>query len=50
MTDLPKLRVYLGHDSFEKTVYYLRLTADVFPEITLKLENLYSDLIPKLEI
>lgn len=46
MTYLPILRTYLGHDSFEETAYYLRLTADVFPEITVKLESLYSDLIP----
>lgn len=45
---LPILRVYLGHDSFEETAYYLRLTADVFPEITLKIETMYSDLIPEL--
>lgn len=49
MVYLPILRVYLGHDSFEETAYYLRLTADVFPEITLKLETLYSDLIPVLD-
>ena len=49
MTYLPILRVYLGHDSFEETAYYLRLTADVFPEITVKLETMYSDLIPKLD-
>ena len=48
MTYLPILRVYLGHDSFEETAYYLRLTADVFPEITLKLETMYADLIPNL--
>jgi integrase/recombinase XerD len=48
MVYLPILRVYLGHDSFSETAYYLRLTADVFPEITLKLENVYSDLIPEL--
>jgi integrase/recombinase XerD len=48
MTYLPILRVYLGHDSFEETAYYLRLTADVFPEITVKLETMYSDLIPEL--
>jgi len=48
MTYLPILRVYLGHDSFEETAYYLRLTADVFPQITLKLETMYSDLIPEL--
>lgn len=48
MVYLPILRVYLGHDSFEETAYYLRLTADVFPEITLKLETMYSNLIPEL--
>jgi len=49
MTYLPILRVYLGHDSFEETAYYLRLTADVFPQITLKLETMYTDLIPKTD-
>jgi integrase/recombinase XerD len=49
MTYLPILRVYLGHDSFEETAYYLRLTADVFPEIALKLETIYADLIPELD-
>lgn len=46
---LPILKTYLGHDSFEETAYYLRLTADVFPDITIKLESLYPDLIPELE-
>lgn len=46
MTYLPILRVYLGHESFNETAYYLKLTADVFPEITFKLEQAYSDLIP----
>ena len=46
MTYLPILRTYLGHDSFEETAYYVRLTADVFPDITLKLESKYCDLIP----
>jgi len=49
MTYFPILRVYLGHDSFDETAYYLKLTADVFPEITLKLEQFYSDLIPVME-
>jgi len=49
MTYLPILRVYLGHDCFDETAYYLKLTADVFPEITLKLEKAYSDLIPEME-
>ena len=49
MVYLPILRTYLGHDSFRETAYYLRLTADVFPAITLKLESMYPDLIPELE-
>ena len=49
MAYLPILRVYLGHDSFEETAYYLKLTADIFPHITLKLETTYPDLIPVLE-
>lgn len=49
MTYLPILRVYLGHDSFDETAYYLRLTADVFPQITFKLEKAYYDLIPLME-
>jgi integrase/recombinase XerD len=46
---LPVLKTYLGHDSFAETAYYLRLTADVFPDITLKLEGQYSEMIPTLE-
>lgn len=46
---LPVLKTYMGHDSFTETAYYLRLTADVFPDITLKLENQYPEMIPKLE-
>jgi integrase len=46
---LPVLKTYMGHDSFEETAYYLRLTADVFPEITLKIETQYPGIIPALE-
>lgn len=46
---LPVLRTYMGHDSFKETAYYLRLTADVFPNITLKLETMYPEIIPELE-
>lgn len=45
---LPILRTYMGHDSFEETAYYLRLTADVFPHITFKLETQYPGIIPEL--
>ena len=46
---LPVLRTYMGHDSFEETAYYLHLTADVFPEITLKMETKYPGIIPESE-
>ena len=45
---LPILKTYMGHDSFEETAYYLHLTADVFPEITLKIETQYPEIIPEL--
>jgi integrase len=46
---LPILKTYMGHDSFQETAYYLRMTADVFPHITLKMETHYLDIIPQLE-
>ena len=46
---LPVLKTYMGHDSFEETAYYLRLTADVFPNISITLEGCYPDIIPRLE-
>lgn len=49
MVYLPILKTYMGHYSFRETAYYLRMTADVFPHITLKLESHYLDLIPQLE-
>lgn len=49
MVYLPVLRTYMGHDSFNETAYYLKLTADVFPQIILKLETKYPNLIPELE-
>lgn len=46
---LPVLKTYMGHYTFSETAYYLRLTADVFPDITLKLETRYPEIIPVLE-
>lgn len=45
----PVLKTYMGHDSFRETAYYLRMTADVFPNMILKIENKYLDIIPQLE-
>jgi integrase len=46
---LPILKAYMGHYSFEETAHYLKMTADVFPDITIRLEGKYPDLIPGLE-
>jgi len=48
-TCLPMLKTYMGHKSFQGTAYYLRMTADVFPDITMKIEALYPEIIPKLQ-
>ncbi len=48
MVYLPILKTYMGHESFSDTAYYLRMTAEVFPEITLKLEQQFPGLIPEV--
>jgi integrase len=50
MVLIPMMRTFLGHQIFNETAYYLRLTADVFPDIRLKLEMCYKDIIPELEV
>jgi integrase len=46
MVLIPLMRTYLGHQTFNETAYYLRLTADMFPDIRLKLERCYENIIP----
>ena len=43
---LPYLAVYLGHSDFTGTEYYLRLTADLYPEIVSKMELTFGHIIP----
>jgi len=45
---LPVLQAFLGHASFSDTAYYLHLTADLFPNITEKVEKTFGDIIPKV--
>ena len=47
-TCYPYLRAYMGHTLFRYTAYYLRLTADLYPSISAKLEESYPHLIPEL--
>lgn len=45
---LPVLQAYLGHVEFADTAYYLHLTADLFPNITEKVQASIGDVIPKV--
>jgi integrase/recombinase XerD len=45
---LPVLKTYLGHHSFSDTSQYLRLTAELFPDITAKVEHAFGHVIPKM--
>jgi len=44
---LPLLQAFLGHVSFADTAYYLHLTADLFPDITDKVETLFGFIVPE---
>ncbi len=46
LTALPRLTAYLGHNGFEATEQYLRMTAEVYPEISKLLEEKYGYIIP----
>ena len=43
---LPVLKTYMGHYSIRDTVRYLRLTADLYPDITAKVEHAFGHVIP----
>ncbi|MFP5226198.1 MAG: tyrosine-type recombinase/integrase, partial [Acidobacteriota bacterium] len=45
---LPLLKTYLGHYSFEDTAYYLRLTADLYPDIVARVEHAFGHIVPDL--
>jgi hypothetical protein len=45
---LPVLKTYMGHESLNETAYYLRMTADVFPDMRMRLEGTFGDIIPSL--
>lgn len=44
---LPYLSAYMGHTDFRATQYYLRLTADLYPDILAKVEAAFGDVIPE---
>ena len=45
---LPYLSAYLGHVDLRGTQHYLRLTADLYPDIITKVEQSFSSLIPEV--
>ncbi|MTI96612.1 MAG: integrase [Firmicutes bacterium] len=47
---LPYLSAYLGHEDLRGSQRYLRLTADLYPEITRKIEKSCSYIIPEVNL
>ena len=47
---LPLLMLYLGHPSLAATGYYLKLTAEAFPDLQERIDRLYGDIIPDLKV
>lgn len=45
---LPYLSVYLGHEDMRGSQRYLRLTSDLYPDITAKMERACSFVIPEV--
>ena len=43
---LPVLQTYMGHSSLRDTAYYLRLTAESYPDITTRVERATGDVVP----
>ena len=47
---LPLLSAYLGHKDLSATQNYLRLTADMYPDIITTMELQFGDIVPGGEI
>lgn len=47
---LPYMRTILGHEGFEETAYYLKLTAERFPYVKEKLKTSFPDMIKEVSI
>lgn len=47
---LPYMRTMFGHESFEETAYYLKLTAERFPYIKERMKESFPDLVKEAEI
>ncbi|MHB8290756.1 MAG: tyrosine-type recombinase/integrase [Acidimicrobiales bacterium] len=43
---LPVLQTYMGHSSIDDTAYYLHLTAESYPDITSRVQDVIGDVVP----
>ena len=43
---LPVLQAYMGHSSIDDTAYYLHLTAESYPDITSRVQQVIGDVVP----
>jgi integrase/recombinase XerD len=43
---LPVLQAYMGHSSISDTAYYLRLTAESYPQIAARVRREHGDIVP----
>jgi integrase/recombinase XerD len=43
---LPVLQAYMGHSSISDTAYYLRLTAESYPQIAARIQQAFGDVVP----
>ena len=46
---LPILSAFLGHQSLKATDVYVRLTAEMYPELIHKVNTEYLTIFPKIE-
>lgn len=49
MAYLPYMRTMLGHEGFEETAYYLKLTADAYPVIRQSIEQSFPSIIEEVD-
>lgn len=45
---LPYMKTMLGHETFKETAYYLKLTKELFPTLTMKLESYCPGIIQEV--
>ena len=42
------MKTVLGHESFEETAYYLKLTSELFPHLKYMLKKSFPDIIEEV--